>query len=313
MEPSDSKRITQFVIERPLERASSLGTSPNDGPMIPAPAVTRPRKRRFSQDYIVPSSVNRPIVRYQSPWDFYERGMEVKLDMWHWMTKRRDGTKGVFAVRTFPQEGSELVLKRCTTLAHPNLVACYEAFRMESAKENLFVVSECLLFSLDHVVACGEIPSDGELASIMGQILDALSYLHSQSLSHGSLTCSNTLVGLGGVIKIAGYWGSNSALGTSGNTGDVNAAGHIMMQLMQDHQSTDGNIRVVDSQRSVEAVDFLAAIESGSSASELLKHEYLAVGDGKPKWNPSQLSYLLSVTAYSSQVCYRRQKKQKRL
>jgi hypothetical protein len=70
---------------------------------------------------------------------------------------------------------------------------------------------------------------------------------------------------------LAGYWGSDSFNGSSEHTRDVIAAGHIMMQLMQDHQSTEGKIRVVDSQRSVEVVDFLAAIESRLSASELLK------------------------------------------
>ncbi|GFF57802.1 hypothetical protein IFM51744_09337 [Aspergillus udagawae] len=183
--------------------------------------------------------------------------MEVKLDMWLCMTKRRDGKEGVFAVRSFRREDSEAVLERCTSLAHPHLVRVYEVFRMESAEESLFVVSEELQFSLDHVVACGEIPTDGELASIMGQILDALSYIHSQSLIHGSLTCSNTLVRFDGVVKIgeqpltfmtrhrlieklvAGYWGCDSFNGSSKHTQDIIAAGHIMMQLMQDHQSTD--------------------------------------------------------------------------
>ncbi|GFG16983.1 hypothetical protein IFM61392_09796 [Aspergillus lentulus] len=139
--------------------------------------------------------------------------------MWLCMTKRRDGKEGVFAVRTFPRENSKAVLERCTSLVHPHLVTVYEVFRMESAEENLFVVSEELQFSLDHVVACGEIPSDEELASIIGQVtsaqlmiyqgdvnllqvLDALSYLHAQSLIHGSLTCSNTLVRFDGVVKI---------------------------------------------------------------------------------------------------------------
>ncbi|KAH1893253.1 hypothetical protein KXW29_006888 [Aspergillus fumigatus] len=201
--------------------------------------------------------------------------MEVKLDMWLCMTKRRDGKEGVFAVRTFPRENSEAVLKRCTSLVHPHLVTVYEVFRTESAEENLFVVSEELQFSLDHVVACGEIPSDGELASIIGQVLDALSYLHAQSLIHGSLTCSNTLVRFDGVVKIAGYWESDTCHGSSEHTGDITAAGHIMMQLMQDHQSTDGKIRVVDRQRSKEILDFLAAIASELSASELLKRTRL--------------------------------------
>jgi hypothetical protein len=116
--------------------------------------------------------------------------MEVKLDMWLCMAKRRDGKEGVFAVRTFPRDNSEAVLERCTSLVHPHLVTVYEVFRTESAEENLFVVSEELQFSLDHVVACGEIPSDGELASIIGQVISA----QLTKIIKGMLICCRSLM-----------------------------------------------------------------------------------------------------------------------
>ncbi|KAF7134093.1 hypothetical protein CNMCM5793_005722 [Aspergillus hiratsukae] len=307
MASSNGKRITQFVISP--ERGFRPGPASDDKPRVPAPAVTRPTKRRSSQGYSAYAVKKSPFGRDQNPWDFYETTMEVRLDMWVKKTRRRDGKDGVFAIRAFSQKDSGLILKRCKSLAHSHLVHFHEAFQTENTEQNLYIVTEYLPFCLDHLVACGEIPSDGELASIMGQILDALSYLHSQSLSHGSLKCSNTLVAFDGVVKIAGYWNCEDYHGSSKHMQDIKAAGFIMMQLMHDHQAMDGNIRVVDSQRSVEAVGFLADIESGLSAGELLKHEFLAYRDGKPKWNPGQLSGLVYTTAYSSQVCYKRQKR----
>ena len=44
-----------------------------------------------------------------------------------------------------------------------------------------------------------------------------------------------------------------------------------MMELMHGERPTDGKIRVLDSRRSAEVVEFLAQIELGSSAAELAK------------------------------------------
>ena len=44
-----------------------------------------------------------------------------------------------------------------------------------------------------------------------------------------------------------------------------------MMELMHGERPTDGKIRVLDSRRSAEVVEFLARIELGSSAAELAK------------------------------------------
>ena len=91
---------------------------------------------------------------------------------------------------------------------------------MGGANEHVHVVSEYLPFCLDHVVASGRRPTDGQLASIMAQvnpmdhfslfllvtdaeqIFDALSYLHSKGLRHGSLKSTSILVMFEGVVKI---------------------------------------------------------------------------------------------------------------
>jgi hypothetical protein len=68
--------------------------------------------------------------------------MEVKLDMWLYIMKHWDGKEGMFAVHTFPRENSEAALERCTSLVHPYLVTIYDIFQIESAEENLFIMSE---------------------------------------------------------------------------------------------------------------------------------------------------------------------------
>lgn len=103
---------------------------------------------------------------------------------------------------------------------------------------------------------------------------------------------------------------------------DSKAAGFIMMELMHRERPTDGKIRVLDSRRGADVVDFLAQIELGSSAAKLVKvmsileskaepfsnmpvqHQFLVTQEGTSTWSIGQLSDLILETAYCSQVDY---------
>lgn len=96
----------------------------------------------------------------------------------------------------------------------------FEIFLMDGANKHVHVVSEYLPFCLDHVMASGRRPTDGQLALIMAQvnpmdclslfllitdekqIFDVLSYLHSKGLRYGSLRSTSILVMFEGVVKI---------------------------------------------------------------------------------------------------------------
>ena len=70
---------------------------------------------------------------------------------------------------------------------------------------------------------------------------------------------------------VADFRNAQIVHGSSEELHDVKAAGFLMMELMHHERPTDGKIRVLDSHRGAEVVDFLAQIELGSSAAKLVK------------------------------------------
>lgn len=94
------------------------------------------------------------------------------------------------------------------------------------------------------------------------------------------------------------------------------------MELMHHERPTNGKICVLDSSRGPDVVDFLAQIESGLSAAQLVKvasllkpelecfsnmsrqHSFLTTSGGAPTWEAGQLLDLVYETAYTSQVDY---------
>ena len=117
------------------------------------------------------TSTQRLVIKEESPWETYNANMRVRLDMWLAKAVRRDGTNdGVVAIRTFSEASTDQILQRYKTLDHRGLVNAFEIFLTDGANEHVHVVSEYLPFCLDHVVASGRRPTDGQLASIMAQV-----------------------------------------------------------------------------------------------------------------------------------------------
>ena len=56
-------------------------------------------------------------------------------------------------------------------LDHRGLVTAFEIFLMDDTNKHIHVVSEYLPFCLDHVVASSRCPTNGQLASIMAQVI----------------------------------------------------------------------------------------------------------------------------------------------
>lgn len=97
---------------------------------------------------------------------------EGPLDMWLVKTVRRDETNnGVVAIQMFAKTSRDQVLQRYTTLDHRGLVTVFEIFLTDDTNKHIHVVSEYLPFCLDHVVASGRCPTDGQLALIMAQVI----------------------------------------------------------------------------------------------------------------------------------------------
>lgn len=159
--------------------------------------------------------------------------MEVTLDVCVAKATRKDSVGDVVAIRTFPEHEATRIEQRHKTLRHKNLLATLEIYQAplpdarrhidteSEAKEHLFVISEYVSYTLEHVRACARPPSDGQIASIMGQVrlidyskiiltnksgnhklLAGVDYLHTQGLTHGALKCTSVLVTFDGNIKI---------------------------------------------------------------------------------------------------------------
>ena len=117
------------------------------------------------------TSTQRLVIKEESPWETYNANMRVRLDMWLAKAVRRGGTNdGVVAIRTFSEASTDQILQRYKTLEHRGLANAFEIFLTDGVNEHVHVVSEYLPFCLDHVVASGRRPTDGQLASIMAQV-----------------------------------------------------------------------------------------------------------------------------------------------
>lgn len=163
MKGDKNYRLTQFNFFEspdPVNEKPSLQQTPNP--------VIQPKKRRAFTESV--ARKNFIDVKDTAPWDVFRANLKVKLDVWLSKATRKDDPEGVFAVRTYSRDRADRVLQRYKTLHHENLVTAVEIYRVDDPNEHLFVVSEYIPFTLNHVEACVRRPSDAELASIVGQV-----------------------------------------------------------------------------------------------------------------------------------------------
>ena len=170
----NERRFTQILFqEEPLipeakEGSTAFGSYASEGVRL---KKKRRRSIRNSTTGQSKTSAQRLVIKEESPWETYNANMRVRLDMWLAKAVRRDGTNdGVVAIRTFSDTSTDKILQRYKTLDHRGLVNAFEIFLTDGANEHVHVVSEYLPFCLDHVVASGRCPTDGQLASIMAQV-----------------------------------------------------------------------------------------------------------------------------------------------
>ncbi|ELR03476.1 hypothetical protein GMDG_06206 [Pseudogymnoascus destructans 20631-21] len=154
-----------------------------------------------------------------------------------------------------------------------------DCFSFESSH---YAVFQHLPVMLDNIVYSPPYLTELELAAALAQIVKGLKYLTSCRLEHGSLNCSNILVGTEGDIKIVPK--SNTAISRSGmlQGNDTSGSGSsrdmvsllsITMKLMQKSAYKNGASSAHDMERwpaDCKAVDFLAKIQVARSFDELL-------------------------------------------
>ncbi|KAI9773216.1 MAG: hypothetical protein M1839_002224 [Geoglossum umbratile] len=119
-------------------------------------------------------------------------------------------------------------------------------------------------------------PDEIQLAIIIHQILNGISFLVKQDLTHGSITYSNILMSTQGVVKIAipEYCSRKSSLV------DIVALGCVMKQLMEGPTEAKRSGLQNPEYWSEEAVDFYSLTLS-ASPKQLAQHKFLDISPRK--------------------------------
>ncbi|KAL4931870.1 uncharacterized protein BDV17DRAFT_279965 [Aspergillus undulatus] len=211
------------------------------------------------------------IERKESPWDTFEKIFECDLAGTVSVCVRRSGRSAVWAVRQYPSKHADRILEILRSSRHKNVVSVMECFQTSNS---LYTLGKHHPLTLDHVVACKAFPDQRQLAAIMSQILDGLSYLISQNLEHTSLNCSSILMNLDGEVQIARIDCCSSRPPGKVQASDLAPVGRIMMELMQKYVKDDGAVGLDNFDRwrtSSAAIEFLSATTSVSSMEELRK------------------------------------------
>ncbi|KAJ5976533.1 hypothetical protein N7481_010240 [Penicillium waksmanii] len=182
---------------------------------------------------------------------------------------RYSGDRGIWAVRQYLIEDADKVLWNLRSMRHRNLASTRECFR---TPDILYTLGEFDPLILDHIVACKAFPDEQELAAIMSQLVDGLSYLIANNFYHTSLDCSGVLVNLNGHVKIARIDCCVIRQQGTIQASHLAPASRIMMELTHKYIKEDGAVGIdnLDRWRTYPAaIEFLCATASASSFEEL--------------------------------------------
>ncbi|KAH9204407.1 kinase-like domain-containing protein, partial [Leptodontidium sp. 2 PMI_412] len=214
-------------------------------------------------------------ITYESPWKSLRSDYELNLGGFVIIASDRGNDRDSFIVKRFSDPDMASKLRMLQRIRHVNFLSVLQRFSFE---DSYYAVFDHISISLAHIVTSPPYLRICELAAILFQILGAVSYLEKQKLEHGSLNCSNILLSPQGVIKITYQETCRDITSTQPRLADVRAIGYIAMELMQKYHKDDGAIGLEDFSRypsDSDAVDFLAATTSATSAEELLRHKLL--------------------------------------
>ncbi|KAJ5640296.1 uncharacterized protein N7484_008158 [Penicillium longicatenatum] len=215
------------------------------------------------------------IQRHESPWDTFEKGYECDLAGTVAVCLRFKGKRVVRAIRQFSLKEADRVLQILRSMKHDNVASVQECFRTADA---LYTTSEFDPLTLDHIVACKQYPKPNQLASLMSQLLNGVSYLVAQGFRHTYLDCSSVLISLSGELRIARLECCVVRQADKIQTSDLAPISKIMMELMQKYVKDDGAVGIDNPECwriCPAAIEFLSATTSASSFEELKKVSYL--------------------------------------
>ncbi|KAI2943092.1 hypothetical protein CBS147322_8623 [Aspergillus niger] len=239
------------------------------------------------------------VIRAEPPGDTFKKYYECDLAGTVSVCVRRSGRRVVLAIRQYPCSDTDRILEILRSTRHQNVVSVSECFRTPDA---LYTLSKFHPLTLDHIVACKAFPDQQQLAAIMSQFVDGLSYLVAQNLQHSSMDCSSILMSLEGEIQIARI--DCFAVRPAGRVraDDLVPVARVMMQLMQKYVKDDGAVGIdnLDRWRNCSAaLEFLSATTSAGSFEELKSRLLTEI-----RWSPGDLIGLAWFALISARTFY---------
>ncbi|RAL04899.1 uncharacterized protein BO80DRAFT_318000, partial [Aspergillus ibericus CBS 121593] len=236
------------------------------------------------------------VLRDESPWDALTPIFTCDLAGSVSIAVHRTRPSRVFAVRAYPERSGDKILKILQKVQHPNVISTKDIYKHG---EVLYSVGVDRPLTLDNLVACDRFPSELQLASILAQVLNGISYLLANGWEHQAIEYSNILLGLDGLIEIAALEHCVEHQLDQSQSRSLSALTTVTTLLMQKYVKADGAIGIdnVDCWSiGSEPVEFLSATTSVVTIEDLKLHPFIA----KSRWSPGELIGLVRLALIST-------------
>ncbi|KAF3031451.1 hypothetical protein E8E12_000150 [Didymella heteroderae] len=238
------------------------------------------------------------LIKSGDPWQDFEESHRLRFGLDHRVTvaERKTSPYDIVAIRSFSGDMENAQVRILQSIQHHNFARTLDVFR---AVDSTYVVFEHAHVSLHEISRSRAKITKTELAAILGQLVNGLSYLSIQGLEHGSLSRSNILVTIDGVVKIGAFEGCCTRVSDATESPDLKALGRIAMEVMQGGQTEDMDIIGVRdlSTWDSEAASFLAETTSATSPDELKKHPLLQL-----PWKAHHLRRQVAITMLTVRI-----------
>ncbi|KFZ20230.1 hypothetical protein V501_00264 [Pseudogymnoascus sp. VKM F-4519 (FW-2642)] len=240
-------------------------------------------------------------VQFGSPWARFCEKFELNLGGYVPIVADLSPPYDLLMVKRLEGPDAAQRVHMLRRVRHQNFHNMVECFNFEGSH---YAVFQHLPVTLDNIVYSPPYPTELELAAALAQIVKGLKYLASCRLEHGSLSCSNILVGTEGDIKIAGQECCREMTPPGrGSSRDMVSLMNIATKLMQKSAYENGAGGAHDMERwpaDSKAVDFLAKVQVARSFDELLDHPLLQLS-----WKKEDLKWMVALAAVSSHRGFR--------
>jgi hypothetical protein len=107
------------------------------------------------------------MVRYETPWNTYKRGYELKFDRYVTVAVRRFPDSGRVVIKDFDARDASDKLNVLRKISHERFVTVLEVFRTDT---KVFAVFDHSFTSLKQVVDSAAFPSRKQLTAILSQV-----------------------------------------------------------------------------------------------------------------------------------------------